>query len=142
MITRYLSLDTLCLPVALNTKKDYSDLYEGGKKHSVVVLDNGASSTGDHITVMIPIKNSRGFIEGILCVQGQMTELDAEKNFFLKRTVAAALIVLVMAFPFGLRYLKSKLLNPLSLLTQGVKEISSATSIRSLIFAQELNFKR
>lgn len=113
-------------------KKAYSDLYEGGKEHSVVMRDNGASSTGDHITVMIPIKNSSGSIEGILCVQGQMSELDAEKNFFLKRTVAAALIVLVVAFPLGLRYLKRHLLNPLSLLTQGVKEISSGNLDKKL----------
>lgn len=110
---------------SLEYKKAYSDLYEGGKDYAVVVRDNGISETGDHITAMVPIKNSRGGVEGILCVQWQMSELDAEKIFFLKRTIAAMLIVLAMTFPFGLWYLKRQLLNPLSSLTQGVQEISS-----------------
>lgn len=113
-------------------KRAYIDLYERGKEYAVVMRDNGISETSDHITLMLPIKNSRGSVEGLLCVHQQMDELDAEKNFFLKRTVAAMLIVLAMAFPFGLRYLKNQLLNPLSSLTQGVKEISGGNLDKKL----------
>ena len=108
---------------SLEYKKAYIELYERGKEHATIMRHDEEDSTGDHITVMVPIKSSSGFVEGILCVQGQMSELDGEKNFFLKRTVAATLIVLVVAFPFGLRYLNRHLLNPLNSLTQGVKEI-------------------
>lgn len=66
-------------------KKSYRSLYEGGKEYAIVVRDNGISATGDHVTAMVPIKNSAGVIEGILCVQWQMTDLDSEKILFLKK---------------------------------------------------------
>ena len=113
-------------------KQAYRDLCEHGKEYAVVVRENGISLTGDHITVMIPIKNSHGFVEGILCVQRQMTELVAEENVFLKRTVAVTVLVLFLMLFVGGRYLKNRLLNPLSSLTQGVREISSGNLDKKL----------
>ena len=113
-------------------KNAYRDLYEHGRKYAVVVRDDGISLTDDHITVMIPIKNSRGGVEGILCVQRQMDELNAEENFFLKRTVATVLIVLLLMFGIGSGYLKNHLLNPLSALTDGVHEISGGNLDKKL----------
>ena len=113
-------------------KMAYRDIYERGKEYSVVVRDNGISLTDDHITVLIPIKDSNDYVEGILCVQQQMKELDAEKIFFLKRTVVITLIVLLIMLLIGRHYLKTRLLNPLSLLTQGVREISSGNLDKKL----------
>ena len=113
-------------------KKSYRELYNGLKDYSFVIRDNGISITGDHVTVLVPIKNSDAVVEGILCVQMPMDELDAEKIFFLKRTIAAMLIFLMLMFYAGRYYLNSKLLNPLSELTQGVKEISSGNLNKKL----------
>lgn len=112
-------------------KVAYRELYERGKDYSVV-RDNGISLTGDHITVMITIKNSNDYVEGILCVQKQMAELDAEKNFFLKRTIVITSIVLLIMLSIGRHYLKAHLLNPLSSLTQGMREISSGNLEKKL----------
>ena len=105
-------------------KKAYRDLYDGAKDFAVVIRDNGISMTGDHVTALIPIKNSDEAVEGILCVQMQIDKLDAEKIFFLKNTVAVTLICLFLMFFVGKKYLNSTLLNPLNALTVGVKEIS------------------
>lgn len=113
-------------------KTAYRDIYEGVKDHAVVIRDNGISVTGDHVTALLPIKNSSNVVKGILCVQLQMDELDAEKIFFLKRTSVATLIFLIIMFAIGRYYLNSKLLNPLSELTQGVKEISSGNLNKKL----------
>ena len=113
-------------------KREYRNLYEGGKEHAFVVRDNGISLTGDHVTAMIPIKNSKGVVESILCVQSQLEKLDAEKNFFLKRTIAATLIFLVLMLFAGKKYLNFALLNPLSALIQGVKEISDGNLNKKL----------
>ena len=113
-------------------KKSYRNLYEGIKNFDFVIRDNGISITGDHVTAMIPIKNSKGVVEGILCVQSQMEKLDAEKIFFLKRTISFTLICLLLMFFIGKKYLNSKLLNPLSALTQGVKEISDGNLNKKL----------
>ena len=81
---------------------------------------------------MIPIKNSGGSVEGILCVQRQMAALDAEKISFLKDTVAITAVVLVLMILLSLLALKKKLLNPLSSLTLGVKEISGGNLDKKL----------
>lgn len=62
-------------------KKSYRNLYEGVTDYAFVIRDNGISITGDHVTAMIPIKNSDEDVKGILCVQSQMEKLDAEKIF-------------------------------------------------------------
>ena len=113
-------------------KNAYRDIYEQGKDHAVVVRDNGISLTGDHVTAMVPIKNSDGAVEGILCVQWQMADLDAEKILFLKYTGATMLIFLALMLFVGGKYLNSKLLTPLSVLTQGVKEISGGNLDKKL----------
>ena len=113
-------------------KKAYRNLYEGKKEYAVVVRENGSSITGDHITAMIPIKNSEGVIKGILCVQAQMSSLDTEKILFLKQTLTTMLIYLILMLLIGGKYLNSKLLNPLSVLTQGVKEISAGNFEKKL----------
>jgi len=105
-------------------KKAYRDIYEGVEDFAFVIRDNGISMTGDHVTALIPIKNSDEAVEGILCVQMQIDKLDAEKIFFLKNTVAVTLICLLLMFFVGKKYLNSTLLNPLNALTVGVKEIS------------------
>lgn len=113
-------------------KEAYRDIYERDKGCAVVVRENGISLTGDHITVMIPIKNRDDYIEGILCVQRQMTELNNEKIFFLERMVLVTVIVPLLMLFIGGRYLKKHLLNPLSSLTQGVKEISAGNLEKKL----------
>lgn len=98
-------------------KKTYKSLYESDKEYAVVIRDNGISATGDHLTAMVPIKNSKGSVEGIL---------------FLKHTSATMLIYLVLMLFIGGKYLNSKLLNPLGELTQGVKEISAGNLEKKL----------
>ena len=113
-------------------KKAYRSLYDGTKDYAIVVRDNGISLVGDHITVMVPIKNSADLVEAILCVQWQLDELDSEKILFLKHTLAAMLIYLTLMLLVGGKYLSAKLLNPLSALTQGVKEISAGNLEKKL----------
>lgn len=114
------------------SKKAYRSLYEGNEEYAVVVRDNGISKTGDHVTAMVPIKNSEEVIKGILCVQWQMDDLDSEKILFLKQTSEAMLIYLILMFFIGGKCLNSKLLNPLDKLTQGVKEISGGNLDKKL----------
>ena len=98
-------------------KKAYRSLYAGSTDYAIIISDNGISLTGDHITAMVPIKDSDDLVEGILCVQWQMKELYTEKIFFLKRTVVSMLIYLTLMLLIGRYCLKTQLLNPLDKLT-------------------------
>ena len=69
-----------------------------------LIRDNGISLVGDHITAMVPIKNSKEMVEGIVCVQWQFDDLDAEKIFFLERIIVVTAVALLMsALTFSLR---------------------------------------
>ena len=121
------------MPTSSDEYKDaYRDIYEHGKEYAFVIRDNGISRTGDHITVMIPIKNGNNTIKGLLCVQRQMEDLDAEKILFLKNTFAYMLLFLTLMLLIGRYGVKSQLLNPLDKLTQGVKEISGGNLDKKL----------
>ena len=113
-------------------KEAYRDIYERGKDYSVVVRDNGISNTGDHLTIIIPIRDGNNAVKGLLCVQRQMEELDQEKILFLQRTIAVTLIVMLLMLLIGRYCLKTQLLNPLDKLTQGVKEISGGNLDKKL----------
>ena len=113
-------------------KEAYRSLYDGEKEFAVVIRDNGVSSTGDHITALVPIKNSGGAVQSILCAQVQMDELDAERIIFLKRTAQAVLIHLILIIFIGGQYLNLKLLKPLIALNQGVQEISGGNLNKKL----------
>ena len=113
-------------------KTAYRNIYAGNIDHAIIMRDNGISLFGDHITAIVPIKNSGGVIKGILCVQWQLDELDEEKILFLKQTISTTLIYLMLMLFIGRQYLKSKLLDPLSALTQGVKEISAGNLDKKL----------
>lgn len=113
-------------------KKAYRSLYEGKKEYAIVVRDNGISLTGDHLTIIIPIKTSEGVIKGLLCIQWQLDDINAEKILFLKQTLATMMICLILMYLSGWQYLKFKLLNPLSELTQEVKEISAGNLEKKL----------
>ena len=120
-------------PTSSDEYKDaYRDLYERGKDYAVVIRDNGISETGDHLTVIIPIKDANNVVKGLLCVQQQMEELEQEKILFLQRTIAVTLIVMLLMLLIGRYCLKTQLLNPLNKLTQGVKEISGGNLDKKL----------
>ena len=113
-------------------KKAYRDLYEGRKEYAIVLRDNGLSTTGDHVTAIVPIKNSEGTVKGLICVQAQMSDLDDEKILFIEETIVTTLLYLMLMLFVERKYLNSKLLNPLSTLTQGVKEISAGNLEKKL----------
>ena len=113
-------------------KKTYRSLYDGTKNYATIIRDNGVSRLGDHITAMVPIRDSEDLIEGILCVHWKMDDLDAEKILFLQRTLATTLIYLTLMLLAGWHYLRANLLNPLGALTQGVKEISGGNLDKKL----------
>ena len=106
-------------------RQAYIDLYERSKNQATIVRDKGVSSTGDHITVMLPIENSSGEITGILCVQRQMDDLKTTRLFYLKNMAVVTLAILILMLFIQGNHLKLNLLHPLKVLSDGVREIIS-----------------
>ena len=113
-------------------RQAYEDLYNHKKMRATIIRDNGVSATGDHITVMLPIKNAAGEVKGILCVQRQMEDLRITQNFYLRHMIAATLAVLLLMLLIQGSHLRLNLLDPLKALTNGVNEISGGNMEKKL----------
>lgn len=105
-------------------RQAYIDLYSGEKDHAKIVRDNGVSETGDHITVMIPLKKNYGKTVGILCVQRPMEDLREFREEYLKKMFLATLAIFLTIMLTYAIYLQKTVLNPIKILTDGVREIA------------------
>ena len=106
-------------------RQAYIDLYDGKKDSATIVRDNGVSSTGDHITVMIPVKNDYGQTVGILCVQRQMEDLRTFRMEYLQKMFLATGAVFLIIMLIYTIYLKKTVLNPIKTLSDGVRDIAA-----------------
>ena len=98
-------------------REKYRMLYEQTADRELVIRDKGSIETDSHITAMIGLKGSDGWVKGILCVQRQMDVLAAERNTFLNKVALALLgLMLIVIVGQGL-YLHQVLLRPLNLIT-------------------------
>ncbi|MBR6014370.1 MAG: PP2C family protein-serine/threonine phosphatase [Selenomonadaceae bacterium] len=106
-------------------RQAYIDLYQGKKESATIIRDNGVSTTGDHITVMIPVKNDSDEIKGILCVQRQMEDLRTFRMQYLQQMFLATVAVFLIVLLIYAVYLKKTVLNPIKKLSDGVRDIAS-----------------
>ena len=94
----------------------FKDIYDEGKEKVEIAVYRPAGDeyvTGNHITVMIPVKNSAGKILGILGVERPMEELDNVRRAYLRHVLTAAGILLLIILVIYGRYLNRNLLKPI-----------------------------
>lgn len=99
----------------------YQQLYEGTIDKAVVVRDKGYISTDPHVTVMIPLKDEKSVVNGILCVQVQMDAMNESRRAFIRNVILALVFLTLLSIIFELNYIRELILNP-------IKEINSETS--------------
>ena len=73
-------------------KMKYDWLYTGEREEALVVRDLGYIETDPHITAMVPIKDSAGKTQAILCVQKQMDVLAASRTDFIENVLGALIL--------------------------------------------------
>ena len=74
-------------------RQKYRNLYEGTSEQELVVRDRGYIETEPHITAMIPLKDSAGNTQAILCVQRQMDVLTEARNNYVRNIVLVLIIL-------------------------------------------------
>ena len=106
-------------------KVKYRRLYEGQSVSEIVVRDRGYIETDAHITAMVPLKDSSGRTQAILCVQRQMDVITSVRNRFVW-FVIGILLVLEIIIAFGQHiYLRKVLLKPLRTITSEAERFAS-----------------
>ena len=91
----------------------YIDIYENGLEKGYIARTSNLGGKEPHITVLIPVKDSEGTVQAILCVQRSMEELKTGRMEYLKYTSLAG-VVLIMISAWGAAvFLKAQIIGPL-----------------------------
>ncbi len=95
-------------------RQKYRRLYEEGSERELL-LRNGSdvSTSGHHITAMVPLRGADGTTRGILCVERRLNVLSQARNAFVHKVITAMLVFMLLVLVGQGAYLGRVLLEPL-----------------------------
>jgi sigma-B regulation protein RsbU (phosphoserine phosphatase) len=124
--------------------KIYRDIYENGLERGTVVRKDGLNGKEAHITSLIPIKNSRGKVSAVLCVERPMEELFLGRMAYLKNVLIATSFLLIALCVCLAFYIKRNFAKPIEKIseeaTRFAKEPSRSdkTAIENISMIREI----
>ena len=99
-------------------RKKYRAICERRSKRELVVRDKGYIETDPHITVMVPLKDSDGKVQAIMCVQRQMDELSKVRREYVSKVNTVLIILALLVFAGQSIYLHKTLIVPVKRITK------------------------
>ncbi|MBQ9028192.1 MAG: SpoIIE family protein phosphatase [Lachnospiraceae bacterium] len=96
-----------------NYRSAYKDIYEGETPYEIIYRFNPGPGLHQHITMIVPVKNSEGGVAALLCVQRPISELASAIGSFVTYIVIAALILSVIVVQFVARFLRKWVVGPI-----------------------------
>ena len=99
-------------------RQKYKALYENTSTEEIVIRDKGYIETDAHITAMIPLKDSQGNTQTILCVQKQMAELTAVRQRYVKDVLLLFVLLVLIVVIVQTCYLYRVFLMPMKSITK------------------------
>ena len=96
----------------------YKDIYENGLQRGTVLRTKDLRGKEPHITSLVPVKDSNGDVQAILCVQRPMLELITGRQKYLEMVGAIAIMLSVIACVSVAFFLRHQFVKP-------IKQISS-----------------
>ena len=96
-----------------NYRSAYKDIYEGETLYEIIYRFNPGPGLHQHITMIVPVKNSEGGVAALLCVQRPISELASAIGSFVTYIVIAALILSVIVVQFVARFLRKWVVDPI-----------------------------
>ncbi len=96
-----------------NYRSAYKDIYEGETTYEIIYRFNPGPGLHQHITMIVPVKNSEGKVAALLCVQRPISELASAIGSFVTYIVIAALILSVIVVQFVARFLRKWVVGPI-----------------------------
>ena len=96
----------------------YKDIYENGLQRGTVLRTKDLRGKEPHITSLVPVKDSNGDVQAILCVQRPVLELITGRQKYLEMVGAIAVMLSVIACVSVAFFLRHQFVKP-------IKQISS-----------------
>lgn len=108
----------------------YKAIYDGQSAGELVVRDKGYIETDTHITTMIPLKDSTGKIQALLCVQRQMDGMARSRLDYIKH-ILIALVALALIVIFGQAvYMRRVFLDPVKKITSEAVRFAEENAVK------------
>ncbi|MCR4763845.1 MAG: SpoIIE family protein phosphatase [Lachnospiraceae bacterium] len=106
-------------------REKYRALYEKRSDKEVVIRDKGIIETDPHITAMIPLIDSKGSVQAILCVQRQMERLYQIRHDYVNKVIRTMLFVLLFVIAGQGLYLYRTLISPIRKIMKEARRFAS-----------------
>ena len=94
----------------------YKDIYENGLQRGTVLRTKDLRGKEPHITSLVPVKDSNGDVQAILCVQRPMAELVTGRQKYLRSVGITAVILTIIACISVAGFLKRQFVRPVNVI--------------------------
>ena len=91
----------------------YRDIYENDKPYATVYRTTKLNGAPPHITTLVPVKNSKGNVVSIMCIQRAMQELRDGRRPYLINIAVSTVILAVLVSLSSAFYIRKQFVNPL-----------------------------
>ena len=120
----------------------YKDIYENGLQRGTVLRTKNLRGKEPHITSLVPVKDSNGDVQAILCVQRPMAELVAGREKYMKSVGITAILLSIVACFSTAGFLKHEFVTPVKMIIDESERFAKEnTSIGRLKLEEVSNIK-
>lgn len=102
----------------------YKDIYENGLERGTVLRVDNLRGKEPHITSLVPIKDSNGDVQAILCVQRPMEELVTGREKYLDSITLISVLLSILACISVAVFLKQQFVSPMKRIIREAKRFA------------------
>ena len=106
-------------------REKYRNIYELRSERELVIRNKGYIETGNHITAMIGLKDYKGDVQAILCVQRQMDVMSKTLSSYMHRIYLVLVIMALLVITGQALYLHRVLLKPINQISEEAERFST-----------------
>lgn len=114
----------------------YKDIYEGGLTRGTVLRTKNLRGKEPHITSLVPVKDSNGDVQAIVCVQRPMEELIVGREKYLRSVGVTGIILSIIATFISAGFLKHQFVSPIKKI---IKEAARFTEENTAPYSEKLH---
>ena len=120
----------------------YRDIYENGLQRGTILRTKDLRGKAPHITSLVPVKDSNGDVQAILCVQRPMAELVTGRQKYLKSVGITAVILTIIACFSVADFLKKQFVKPVKqIIGEAARFASENTAAEQMTLKDISNIK-
>ena len=98
-------------------RNKYKAIYENQSSYETIYRIHTKDGLHPHITTLVPVKNSKGEVISILCIQRPISELNRARRPYLINIAISTIILSVLVGLSSALYIRRELINPLRKIT-------------------------